>query len=105
MEAKMAKELNESNFSSSIEKGIAIVDFWAPWCGPCKMMTPVIEKIANENPNLIVAKVNVDECPGIAQKYNILSIPTIIIFKDGEPSGQTIGVVTEKVIMEKVKAI
>lgn len=101
----MALELNESNFESSIGKGIAIVDFWAPWCGPCKMMTPVIEKIAKENPDIVVGKVNVDDSPNLAQKYSILSIPTVIIFKDGEASGQTIGVVSETAIMDKVKAL
>ena len=101
----MALELNEGNFESTIKSGVAVVDFWAPWCGPCKMMTPVIEKIASNNPDIVVAKVNVDEAPKVAQKYNIMSIPTIIIFKDGEPADQTIGVVSEKVIMEKVKAL
>ena len=101
----MAKEFNESNFDSSIKSGIAVVDFWAPWCGPCKMMTPVIEKVANDNPDLTVGKVNVDDCPTIAQKYNILSIPTLSIFKNGEPVGQTIGVVSEKALMDKIKAV
>ena len=101
----MTLNLNESNFAESIEKGIAVVDYWAPWCGPCKMMTPVMDKLASNHPELIVAKVNIDESPEIAKKYNIMSIPTIIIYKDGEPAEQTVGVVTEKIIMEKVESI
>jgi len=101
----MALELNETNFETAIGKGIAIVDFWAPWCGPCKMMTPIIDKLSINHPELIVAKVNIDESPEIAKKYNIMSIPTIIIYKDGEPLEQTVGVVTEKAIIEKVNLI
>ena len=101
----MALELNENNFAEAVKKGVSVVDFWAPWCGPCKMMAPVVDKIALNNPDLIVAKVNVDESPQLATRYNVMSIPTIIILKDGEPADQTIGVVAEKVIMEKVGAL
>ena len=98
-------ELNDANFDSTVAKGIAIVDFWAPWCGPCKMMTPILEKIANNNPNLTVGKVDIDKSPGIASKFNVMSIPTLIILKDGQPVEQTVGVVSEKVIMEKIAGI
>ena len=99
----MALELNDNNFEDSVKEGIAVIDFWAPWCGPCKMMTPVINKIAANNPDIIVGKVDIDASPQIAQKYNVMSIPTIIIFKNGEPVDQTVGVVNEKVIMAKVE--
>jgi len=99
----MFLELNQTNFYEKIEKDIVVVDFWAPWCGPCRQMNPVIEKFAKNNPNIVVAKLNVDESPDIAGKYNIMSIPTIIVFKDGEPAEQIMGVVTEKVLSDKVK--
>ena len=98
-------ELNDANFDTTVAKGIAIVDFWAPWCGPCKMMTPILEKIAKNNPNLTVGKVDIDKTPGIASKFNVMSIPTLIILKDGQPVEQTVGVVSEKVIMEKIAGI
>ena len=105
MEAMMALELNDNNFDATIKEGISVIDFWAPWCGPCKMMTPVVDKIAANNPDLKVGKVDIDESSQIAQKYNVMSIPTIIIFKDGEPVDQTVGVVNEKALMTKINAV
>ena len=101
----MTLELNESNFKNTIEKGVALIEFWAPWCGPCKMMSPLIDKIANNNPDLIVGKVDIDASQNISQMYNIQSIPTIIIFKNGEAMEQTVGVVNEKTIMNKVESV
>ncbi|MCL2064574.1 MAG: thioredoxin [Candidatus Cloacimonetes bacterium] len=101
----MILELNQSNFATTTEKGIVVVDFWAPWCGPCRQMNPVLTKFKENNPDIAVGKLNIDESPEIATKYNILSIPTIIIFKDGEPAEQTVGVVSEKVILEKVESV
>ena len=101
----MVLDIDSSNFASSIAEGIAIIDFWAPWCAPCKMMAPVVDKIAQNNPDILVGKVDIDECKEIAKKYNILSIPTLIIFKNGEEADRTVGVTQEKKIMEKVNAI
>jgi thioredoxin 1 len=98
----MILDLHDDNFQSSIAKGISLVDFWAPWCAPCKQLNPLIEKIATDNPDLIVGKVNIDRSPAIAQRFNILSVPTIIIFKNGDPYEQIVGSASEKHIMEKV---
>jgi thioredoxin 1 len=88
------KTLTDATFDGEIaDSGTPIiVDFWAPWCGPCRMVGPVIDEIAQEHGDKVaVGKVNVDENPAIAQKYGIMSIPTIILFKDGEPAKKVIG--------------
>jgi thioredoxin 1 len=86
------KTLTDATFDDEIAAGSTIVDFWAPWCGPCRMVGPVIDEIAQEHGDKVtIGKVNVDENPATAQKYGIMSIPTIILFKDGEPSKKVIG--------------
>lgn len=72
-----------------------LVDFWASWCGPCKMMGPIIDKLANAHPEYKVCKVNVDEQQQLAARYGILSIPTVIAFKGGQQAAQSVGVVPE----------
>ena len=69
-----------------------LVDFWAAWCGPCKMLGPIIEKLSEEHPELKICKVNVDEQPELAEKYQVFSIPTVIAFKNGEQLEQNMGV-------------
>ncbi len=101
----MALELTTDNFEQTINQGVTLVDFWAPWCGPCRMMTPIVEEIAKEKTDIKVAKVDIDEHPTIAQKYNILSIPTLIYFKDGEPAQQSVGVVSKKAILDKLASL
>ena len=79
----MIKEINDKNFSEEVTNSdsIVVVDFWAPWCGPCKMLTPVIEELAREmGKEVKFAKVNVDENPVISSKYKVVSIPTVVIF-------------------------
>ena len=68
-----------------------IVDFWAPWCGPCRMVAPVLEEIAGERPDIQVAKINVDEELELAQQFGIVSIPTLLVFKDGKQTGKAVG--------------
>ena len=79
-------ELDEATFDAAIASGALLVDFWAPWCRPCKAVEPILAELPVE-----VARVNIDEEPGIASRYDVLSIPTVILFSGGEPRGSVIG--------------
>ncbi len=84
--------LNQQNFDEITSKGVVLVDFWATWCGPCKMMTPNVEEIATEYKGKVtVGKVDVDECQELATRFGIMSIPTLIVFKDGEKKEVLVG--------------
>ncbi len=72
-------------------KGTVLVDFWAAWCGPCRMLAPILEQLAEENSQIRIAKVNVDEQPKLGNKFNIMSIPTVMIFKDGKLVNTSVG--------------
>ncbi len=89
-------ELNDTNFDKNIggETPI-IVDFWATWCGPCQFMLPVFERISKKYKTLRFARVNVDDAPGISQRYGVYSIPTFLVFKDGEPVDKAMGAIGE----------
>ena len=95
-------ELNKENFEELVLKADkpVLVDFWATWCGPCRMIAPTIEEIAEENEDIIVGKVNVDENPELCVKYGIVSIPTLIAFKNGEIIGQKLGAMPKQNILE-----
>jgi thioredoxin len=80
-------ELDEATFDDAIAGGPLLVDFWAPWCRPCKAVEPILEELP-----VAVARVNIDEEPGLASRYDVLSIPTVILFSDGEPRGSVVGV-------------
>jgi thioredoxin 1 len=92
-------ELDAQSFESSVlqAKGSVVVDFWAPWCGPCKMVGPVLEKMAGEYAaKVTVAKVNVDQNQELAARYGIMSIPTVILFEDGKVKAQLVGARSQK---------
>lgn len=94
-------ELTSENFETEVLKSQlpVLVDFWADWCGPCKMMIPVVDEIAEENDDIKVGKVNVDEQPELVSKYGVMSIPTLIAFKDGEIIKKEIGAVSKSVVL------
>lgn len=97
--------LDDSDFTESINKfPLLLVDFWAPWCGPCRMMSPVIDQVGKEyQGKLVVGKVNVDENPSISRQFGISSIPTLILFKKGQAVNNIIGSVSKSRIDEMVR--
>lgn len=101
----MVKVLNEQNFESEIlnSKNVALVDFYADWCGPCKMVAPIVAQIAEERTDVVVGKVNVDDSMELARMYKVVSIPTIIVFKDGKPVTQMVGFGSKQEILEMLK--
>ena len=87
------QHFNAKSFDEAIASGTTVVDFWATWCGPCRMQAPILDSFEAEMGSTVkVGKVDVDEEPGIAQRFNIFSIPTIIVFKDGKEVARTVGV-------------
>ena len=98
-------EVNESNFKefTGEKDRLVVLDFWAEWCGPCRMIGPVLEKIAAGDPDFKICKVNVDEEPELAKKFNVRSIPMLIVMKDGEQAAVTIGAQPESEILKFVK--
>src|SRR5262249_46986751 len=105
---KSTIELNETNFDRHVLQSPqpVVVDFWAEWCGPCKMLAPVLDEVARDlHGRVVLAKVNVDEQPGLAARFNIRSIPTLLYFSAGQLRDQTIGVVSTKTIASKLAAL
>ena len=84
-------ELTEANFQEKVSKGVAVVDFWASWCGPCKMMAPIPDEVAGEYDDVLFGKVNVDEQPALANAFRVNAIPTLVFFKDGKAVQQAVG--------------
>ena len=94
-------KINNQTFQAQVLENskTVLVDFYADWCGPCKMLAPIVEQVAAENSDCDVFKLNVDEAPELAVKYGVMSIPTLIVFKGGEVSGKTIGVQNKQTIL------
>jgi len=99
-------ELNSSNFNEGIKSGVTLVDFWAPWCGPCRLQGPILEEVKKKiQDKAKIAKVNVDDNPDIAQTYGIISIPTLILYKEGKAIKQFVGVQSEARLTDEINNI
>ena len=87
------KQVTDASFVDDVlnQKGVVVVDFWAPWCGPCRMVVPIAEEIARERNDIKVGKVNVDEQPELASRFGVVSIPTLVVMKNGKIVDQAIG--------------
>ena len=98
---------NQSEFEKNVvnSEETYVVDFWAEWCAPCRMMAPILEEFANKQENIKVAKVNVDESPALSQKYGITGIPTMIVFKNGEEVKRLVGLVQLNDLEQKTSSL
>lgn len=97
-------DVKTADFETEVLKSdkTVLVDFWAVWCGPCRMLSPVVDQVAEENPNIKVCKVNVDEEQQLAIKYGVMSIPTLLVFKGGELVNQSVGVIPKEEVLNLI---
>ena len=96
-------KLSEKNFDEVINNDKVLVDFYADWCGPCKMQSPIVDSIADEHPEIKVGKLNIDDEMDIAEKYGIVSIPTLLVFKNGQPVGKFVGLTRKEEILGAIE--
>ena len=98
-------DVKTADFETEVLKSdkTVLVDFWAVWCGPCRMLSPVVDQVAEENPDIKVCKVNVDEEQQLAIRYGVMSIPTLLVFKGGELVNQSVGVIPKEEVLNLIK--
>jgi len=101
--SKKIVTLGNKNFKLALKKEVLLVDFWAPWCGPCKMIAPTLNEIAETENDMVIGKVNVDQNQDLAKKYKVRNIPTMLIFKNGVEVGRIVGVKSKKAILSEVR--
>ena len=109
----MAKEITDANFAEITRQGVVVVDFWAPWCGPCRMVAPIIDELAEEYAGIAeeyegkikVGKVNVDDNPGVSASQSIRNIPTLLFFKNGQLVDKHVGVASKSDLKAKIDAL
>ena len=101
----MEYTITQDHFEEQVlnNKKTVLIDFWASWCGPCKMLSPIVSEIAEENSDIDVGKINVDEEAELSLEFSIMSIPTLIVFKDGKAVKKSIGLVSKQEILELIK--
>ncbi len=100
------KELTSENFEATVNEGVSLVDFWAPWCGPCRMIAPVIEELANDfDGKANICKINTDEQQELASKFGVRSIPTILFMKDGKVVDTMIGAASKQAFADKLNSL
>ena len=96
-------KLNQENFAEAVKSGRALVDFYADWCGPCRMMAPILEAVAAERADLVVAKVNVDESSELASRFGVMSIPTLVVLEDGEEIKRIVGARPKDALLSEIE--
>jgi thioredoxin 1 len=102
----MAVAVTKENFNETVAQGVSLLDFWAPWCGPCKMQLPIVEELSEElKGQATIAKVNVDEEPELASQFGVMSIPTLILFKDGQPVDKLVGLQSKAALQSKIDSL
>ncbi|TFE28932.1 thioredoxin [Cohnella luojiensis] len=100
----MAVAITKDNFTENVAQGVSLLDFWAPWCGPCKIQLPIVEELSEElKGTATIAKVNVDEEPELASQFGVMSIPTLILFKDGQPVDKLVGLQSKESLKAKLQ--
>ena len=96
--------ITKDNFQAEVieAKGTVLIDFWASWCGPCRMLSPIVDQVAEEHPDIKVGKINVDEEPELASQFDVMSIPMLVIFKDGQKVNESVGLIPKEKVEELI---
>ena len=96
--------ITKDNFQAEVieAKGTVLIDFWASWCGPCRMLSPIVDQVAEEHPDIKVSKINVDEEPELASQFDVMSIPMLVVFKDGQKVNESVGLIPKEKVEEQI---